>query len=203
MQTVENKPINEWIIAVGKHEGFISSGHWIETQELWDAIAEKYNRPHRRTNALLVGLIHCPICGKCLNVISESDCWTNGKPLFKYVCLGYRKKTCTFKAVEGVLLDEFVVQQLSDLSDENSERFKEILEIKIEEVLQKSHTAQEYTILKRKKNYRRILRLRLEICVGPMIASNTTFKKIFKRCLRSYEKPSGCFSSWMKTGKAI
>ena len=48
-------------------------------------------------------------------------------------------------------MDEFVVQQLSDLSDENSERFKEILEIKIEEVLEKSHTAQEYTILKRKK----------------------------------------------------
>lgn len=150
VQTVENKPINEWIIAVGKHEGFISSEHWIETQELLDAIAEKYNRPHRKTNALLAGLIHCPICGKRLNVISESDRWTNGKPRFKYVCPGYRKKTCNFKAVDGVLLDEFIVQQLSDLSDEDSERFKEILEIKIEEVLEKSHTAQEYTILKRK-----------------------------------------------------
>lgn len=71
VQTVENKPINEWIIAVGKHEGFISSEHWIETQELLDAIAEKYNRPHRKTNALLAGLIHCPICGKRLNVISN------------------------------------------------------------------------------------------------------------------------------------
>lgn len=43
VQTVESKPISEWIIAVGKHEGFISSEHWIETQELLDAIAEKYN----------------------------------------------------------------------------------------------------------------------------------------------------------------
>ena len=151
VQTVENKPINKWIIAVGKHEGFISSEHWIETQALLDAIAEKYNRPHRKTNALLVGLVHCPICGKRLNVISESDRWTNGKPRFKYVCPGYRKKTCNFKAVDGVLLDEFIVQQLSYLPDENSERFKETLEIKIEEVLEKSHTAQEYTILKRKK----------------------------------------------------
>lgn len=41
VQAVENKPINEWIIAVGKHEGFISSEHWIETQELLYAIAEK------------------------------------------------------------------------------------------------------------------------------------------------------------------
>ena len=151
VQTVESKPISEWIIAVGKHEGVISSEHWIETQELLDAIAEKYNRPHRKTNALLAGLIHCPCCGKRLNVISESDRWTNGKPRFKYVCPGYRKKTCNFKAVDGVLLDEFIVQQLSDMSDEDSERFKEILEIKIEEVLEQSSTTQEYALLKKKR----------------------------------------------------
>lgn len=37
------------------------------------------------------------------------------------------------------------------MSDEDSERFKEILEIKIEEVLEKSSTTQEYAILKRKR----------------------------------------------------
>ena len=136
---------------MGKHEGFISSDQWIETQELLDAIAEKYNRPHRKTNALLAGLVHCPICGKRLNVVSESDRWTNGKPRFKYVCPGYRKKICHFKAVDGVLLDGFIVQQLSNLSDEDSEHFKEILEIKVEEVLEQSNSEQEYALLKRKK----------------------------------------------------
>ena len=138
VQTIESKPVSEWIIAVGRHEGFISSEQWIEVQELLDAIAEKYNRPHRKTNALLAGLVHCPHCGRRLSVISESDRWTNGKPRFKYVCPGYRKKECNFKAVDGVLLDEFVVQQLSELSDENSERFRSILEIKIEAVLEQS-----------------------------------------------------------------
>ena len=99
----------------------------------------------------MAGLIHCPCCGKRLNVISESDRWTNGKPRFKYVCTGYRKKTCNFKAVDGVLLDEFIVQQLSDMSDEDSERFKEILEIKIEEVMEQSSTTQEYALLKKKR----------------------------------------------------
>ena len=96
--------------------------------------------------------MHCPHCGRRLSVISESDRWTNGKPRFKYVCPGYRKKECNFKAVDGVLLDEFVVQQLSDLSDENSERFKDILEIKIEEVLEKSQTVQEHTFIKKKRD---------------------------------------------------
>ena len=150
VQTIESKPVSEWIIAVGRHEGFIPSEQWIEVQELLDAIAEKYNRPHRKTNALLAGLVHCPHCGRRLSVISESDRWTNGKPRFKYVCPGYRKKECNFKAVDGVLLDEFVVQQLSDLSDENSERFKCILEIKIEEVLEQSQTVQEHNLIKKK-----------------------------------------------------
>ena len=152
VQTIESKPVSEWIIAVGKHEGFIPSEQWVEVQELLDAIAEKYNRPHRKTNALLAGLVHCPHCGRRLSVISESDRWTNEKPRFKYVCPGYRKKECNFKAVDGVLLDEFVVQQLSDLSDENSERFKDILEIKIEEVLEKSQTVQEHTFIKKKRD---------------------------------------------------
>lgn len=152
VQTVENKPISEWIITVGKHEGFIPSEQWIEVQELLDAIAEKYNRPHRKTNSLLAGLAHCPHCGRRLSVISESDRWTNGKPRFKYVCPGYRKKECNFKAVDGVLLDEFVVQQLSELSDENSERFRRILEIKIEEVLEQSQTVQEHNIIKKKRD---------------------------------------------------
>ena len=78
-----------------------------------DDIAEKYNRPHRKTSALLSGLIYCPFCGKRLRVVSESNRWTNGKPRFKYVCPGYRENECTFQSVDGVLLDEFVVLQLS------------------------------------------------------------------------------------------
>ena len=30
VQTIESKPVCEWIIAVGRHEGFISSEQWIE-----------------------------------------------------------------------------------------------------------------------------------------------------------------------------
>lgn len=45
-----------------------------------------------------------------------------------------------------------MVQQLSDLSDENSERFKSILEIKIEEVLEQSQTVQEHNLIKKKRD---------------------------------------------------
>ena len=143
-QMLSRKPVEEWIIAVGQHEGFIPSGEWIETQELLSSIAEKYNRPHRRTNALLAGIVFCPVCGKRLSVTSESNRWTHGKPRFKYTCPGVRKKECTFKAVDGVLLDEFVVAQLSNLSDESAVYYNTIFNEKLQNLIANDETETEY-----------------------------------------------------------
>lgn len=145
------KPVSEWIISVGRHEGFIPSQQWIDTQNILDSTAEKYNRPHRKTNALLAGLVYCPHCGKRLRVISESNRWTNGKPRFKYVCPSYRLGECTFRAVDSVLLDEFVVKQLSNLSAENSGYFTELLNQKASDIFKSSQNEQELIELKKKK----------------------------------------------------
>ena len=151
VQIMSAKPVSEWIISVGRHEGFIPSQQWIDTQNMLDSIAEKYNRPHRKTNALLAGLIYCPHCGKRLRVISESNRWTNDKPRFKYVCPCYRENECTFQSVDGVLLDEFVVQQLSNLSDEDSEYFTKLLNQRASDIFKNSQNEQELTELKKKK----------------------------------------------------
>lgn len=143
-QLISRKPIEEWIISVGKHEGFIPSAEWIETQQLLSDIAEKYNRPHRRTNALLAGIIYCPHCGRKLRVTPESNRWTNGKPRFKYTCPGYREKTCNFKAVDGVLLDEYVVKKLSELSETESIYYNAIFNERIERLINNNETEAEY-----------------------------------------------------------
>jgi Site-specific recombinases, DNA invertase Pin homologs len=143
-QLSSKKPISEWIIAVGRHEGLIPSRKWVETQNMLDAIAEKYNRPHRKTNALLSGLMYCPVCGKRLRVTSESDRWTNGKPRFKYTCPGVREKTCTFRGVEGVSLDEFVVRAMSDLHNEQNDYYRQIFESRITNMIRTDQGEQEY-----------------------------------------------------------
>ncbi len=102
-------------------------------------------------NALLAGLVYCPHCGKRLRVISESNRRTNGKPRFKYVCPGYRLGECTFRAVDGVLLGEFVVKQLSNLSDEDSEYFVKLLNQKASDILKSSQNEQKLIELKKKK----------------------------------------------------
>ena len=151
VQLMSTKPLSEWIISVGRHEGFISSQQWIDTQNMLDDIAEKYNRPHRKTNALLAGLVYCPHCGKRLRVISESNRWTNGKPRFKYVCPSYRVGECTFRAVDGVLLDEFVVNQLSYLADEDSEYYERLLNQKASDIFGSSQNEKELSDLRKRK----------------------------------------------------
>ena len=143
-QLIAQKPIQEWIISVGKHEGVIPSQDWIEAQMLLKAIAENYNRPHRKTNALLAGLMYCPICGRRLTVVPESNRWTHGKPRFKYVCPGFRKGECDFKAVAGVELDEYVVEQLSNLSDQQSEYYRRVFEEKLDKLVESDQSEQEY-----------------------------------------------------------
>ena len=150
-QTMIRKPIEKWIISVGAYEGFIPSDEWIETQTLLAAIAEKYNRPHRRTNALLAGIVYCPLCGRRLSVTSESDRWTHEKPRFKYTCPGIRKKECAFKAVDGVLLDGFVVAQLSNLSDESAAYYNTIFNEKLQNLISGDKTKAEYRETRKSK----------------------------------------------------
>ena len=138
------KPINEWIISVGKHEPFISSEDWIAAQELMKAIEEQHNRPHRKTNALLSGLMICPNCGKVLNVVSESGRWTRGRPRFKYVCPAHKKKECDYLAVDGVKLDDQVVRQLADLVDDQKETYFKLIEARIRELARSDSSEREY-----------------------------------------------------------
>ena len=138
------KPINNWIISVGKHEPFISSEDWIAAQKLMKEIEEQHNRPHRATNALLSGLMICPKCGKVLNVVSESGRWTRGRPRFKYVCPGHRKKECDYLAVDGVKLDDQVVRQLADLVDSQKDTYFRLIEARIRELTRSDASEREY-----------------------------------------------------------
>ena len=107
-------------------------------------IEEQHNRPHRATNALLSGLMICPKCGKVLNVVSESGRWTRGRPRFKYVCPGHRKKECDYLAVDGVKLDDQVVRQLAALVDEQKETYFKLIEARIRELTRSDASEREY-----------------------------------------------------------
>lgn len=110
------------------------------------------------SNALMSPISFCSSinCSASRLLISPDCClisnrYTNGKPRFKYVCPGYRVGECTFRAVYGVLLDEFVVQQLSHLADEDSEYFEKLLNEKAADIFRSSQNEKELSDLRKKK----------------------------------------------------
>ena len=133
----KQKDTSDWIVAVGKHEGFVTAKDWIAAQSLKEDIADKYNRPHRATNALLSGIIFCPKCNRRLNVITESGRYTHGKPRFKYACPNaVRNGKCDYIAVHGVEMDEYVVDKISDLTKDEQNYYISSIQQKIDVLLE-------------------------------------------------------------------
>ena len=150
VHTTKAKDITEWIIAVGKHEGFIEGKRWIAAQALKEEIADRYNRPHRATNALLSGLIYCPYCHRKLNVIPESNRFTHGKPRFKYACPNaVRKGACHYQAVRGVEMDEYMIEKLSSMAHEEQDFYIEKIQGQIDRLLKADTKQQEIKDLHR------------------------------------------------------
>jgi site-specific DNA recombinase len=63
-KTAKEKPINEWIVSVGKHLGAIPGAAWVRVQKLLELNKSKSYRKPRSHVALLSGLIVCGNCGE-------------------------------------------------------------------------------------------------------------------------------------------
>ncbi len=60
------------------------------------------------------------------------------------MCPGVRRNECDFKAMDGVLMDEYVVQQLSNLSGQQSEYYRRIFEAKLDRLICSDQSEEEY-----------------------------------------------------------
>lgn len=63
---IERKDMNDWIVAVGKHPGYLSGKEWIEIQNIMEKNTDKRWRAPRRNQALLTSIIRCKNCGSVM-----------------------------------------------------------------------------------------------------------------------------------------
>ena len=120
--TTRKKPMEEWVVSVGEHEGIISGEDWIAVQGLLDENKSKsYRWRAGQTNeALLSGLLHCR-CGHCMRPKVTNRTTGDGERHFRYLCElkeKSRRHKCSNKDINGNHLDRAVCFEIKKLAEE-------------------------------------------------------------------------------------
>lgn len=103
---------SEWIVALGLHNGFISSTDWIEVQRLLSNNIHKASRTGNSSIALLSGLIHCKECGSPMRVTYGHELADGSVPHY-YACslrLQSKGEQCSNANLNGLLADRFCIE---------------------------------------------------------------------------------------------
>lgn len=123
------KPMNEWIVTVGKHPGIIPGKKYREVQKKLEINKSKSYRKPRSNIALLSGLLHCGKCGDYMRPKVSGRKNANGEPIYSYMC-STKEHTCRcgcdVKNVNGNLLDAKLLEVLADLSKNDADMFRRL-----------------------------------------------------------------------------
>lgn len=147
-KTKTYKDISEWIVAVGKHQGIISSEQFIEVWNLLETNKDKRSRSPRQNTSILSGIIRCKHCGSYMRPRLRNKVAHNGERNFSYLCElkdKSRKQLCKCKNINGIETDKLVIQKIKELTLPTSDfmqRLKLIADGKEKETTKKQNELQ-------------------------------------------------------------
>ena len=122
-KTTQYNPVNEWIVAVGKHPGLIPGKTWVRVQEALEQNKSKAFRRPKSNEALLTGLLYCR-CGNRMYPKLSKRRTADGDVIFTYVCKlkeRSQRSLCNNRNANGNTMDLAVVEQVKRLNDHNGE----------------------------------------------------------------------------------
>ena len=122
-KTTQYNPVNEWIVAVGKHPGLIPGKTWVRVQEALEQNKSKAFRRPKSNEALLTGLLYCR-CGNRMYPKLSKRRTADGDAIFTYVCKlkeRSQRSLCNNRNANGNTMDLAVVEQVKRLNDHNAE----------------------------------------------------------------------------------
>ena len=122
-KTTHYNPVNEWIVAVGKHPGLIPGKTWVRVQDALEQNKSKAFRRPKSNEALLTGLLYCR-CGNRMYPKLSKRRTADGDVIFTYVCKlkeRSQRSLCNNRNANGNTMDLAVVEQVKRLNDHNAE----------------------------------------------------------------------------------
>jgi archaellum component FlaC len=125
----QTRPMSEWIVSVGKHEGFISGAQWVKVQRMLGQNTSKSYRKPRSNVALLSGILVCSKCGSYMRPKLTNRVNTQGEQIYTYMCNlkeRSRRHCCDMKSVNGNILDKAIIDEIKKLSEDNSEFMRQL-----------------------------------------------------------------------------
>ena len=117
------RPIENWIIALGAHQGLIEGADWAKVQYLLEQNRSKSYRKPRSHVALLSGLLVCGNCGEYMRPKLSKRENAHGELIYSYVCEmkeRSRGQCCKIRNVRGNLLDQMVIEEIKKLPQDDS-----------------------------------------------------------------------------------
>ncbi|MGI5980323.1 MAG: recombinase family protein, partial [Dysosmobacter sp.] len=113
------RPMEEWIVAVGKHPGIIAGSDWVRVQAMLDVNKSKSYRRPRSNVALLSGLLRCGECGDYMRPKLTNRKNADGELIYTYMCSTKERShgtVCTMKNCNGNTLDAKIIEEIRKLS---------------------------------------------------------------------------------------
>ena len=123
------KPMDEWIVSVGRHEGVIEGTAWVKIQRSLERNKSKSYRAPRSHVALLSGLLVCGNCRSYMRPKLTARQNAKGETIYTYLCSmkeRSRRHVCNIKTCNGNILDADVIEQIKTLSENSSQVVKQI-----------------------------------------------------------------------------
>ena len=125
----QTRPIEEWIVSVGKHVGLISGNDWIKVQAcLAQNRSKSFHKPRSNT-ALLSGLLFCSNCRDYMRPKLTKRLNAGGEQIYTYLCETKEKsrsQLCKMKNPNGNMLDKAICEEIKKLGEDSSEFVRQL-----------------------------------------------------------------------------
>lgn len=148
----KERPLKDWIIAVGLHEGYVTGKEWIQVQELLEKNKDKsYRASANPTNETIFSeILRCKKCGN--KMIPKSNRKNkNGTTTYYYVCREKdrtRRINCNSHNVKGNELDDNFIKIVKGIFVPNSAVYQELKNMAVNSNQKEDITAEMETLKK-------------------------------------------------------